>query len=212
MKKTIITILAVFAVTYASFSQEKTKDFFRIFPKQSELYTMPNRFWVDLSVQTGFMDDYFSSDYKTTYENTDKYRFGFLGFAGGINLHYLTANRRHIQVRVNYMEDFLGGDQMRILDNGLLFGWMFARKYMLMEIATGISCLPGHKRGESKPSGSFGTEFTKDYFVTVGIPFEADIKFMYKRYAGLGLVLKANLNPEWSYGTLGVELTINGPN
>jgi hypothetical protein len=197
MKK-ILIVSAFIGIYMGCFAQNlsKGKGKFKIAPQQSRVHTFPQRMWVDVSGQFGVISNI------------------SLGIGAGVNLHYLNKNRRHFQLRYNYVEDlqFSSSSSLYSLsDMGYMFGWLRARKYSLMEFAVGLSCVAGNTPGREIP-GYWGSTYANDPFVTVGIPVEADIKFMVKRYFGLGLVVKANLNPKLSYGTLGIELTLNGPN
>jgi len=196
MKNTII-VFALIGIYMGCFAQKSSRDqgLFSLAPKQSVRYTFPKRIWLDVSGQMGMVSDQ-------------------IALGAGLNLHYLNKNRRHFQVRYNYVENmqFLSSTYAyAVSDIGYMTGWLRARKYSVMEVAIGISCVAGNKPGREIPD-YWGSDYAQDSFVTVGIPIEADIKCMAKRYFGLGLVLKANLNPAASYGTLGVELTLNGPN
>jgi hypothetical protein len=173
--------------------RDSTERHFSLAPRQNAFYTSPNRFWTDLSIGTGFIQQ----------------RFG-LGLAA--NLHYLDGKRRHYELRYVYTEDFavLSPAHYGVSDAGYLLGWLHARKHSLMEVAVGISCVWGYTPGELV-EGMWWNTYRPDYFVTIGLPVEIDVKLMAGHYAGLGMSVKANLNPEASYALVGLELTIWGP-
>lgn len=72
--------------------------------------------------------------------------------------------------------------------------------------------MTGYNRGDEDLSNYWSVSYKKRYFTTIGLGFQTDIKLMALSYAGIGLVIKGNLNPEASYISGGIELTLNGPN
>jgi len=166
-----------------------------IAPQQDSVHTFPRRLWLDASWQFAYGADRLA-----------------LGIGG--NLHYLNSHRRHFEVSYNYVEELaiLSPPEYAFSDIAYKIGWLRARKYVLMEFAVGLSCVTGYNRGDEKPGYFWSAEYKAHYFTTVGLCFEADAKVMARRYFGLGLVVKGNLNPQVSYIGYGIEITLNGPN
>lgn len=165
-------------------------------PWQSEKYTVPNVFWMDLSGGSAL---------------TKNERYGPMA---GVNLHYLTKNRRHIEFRYNYTGSLplkKHGLTYDVSDAGYLFGWILSRRFMVMEFALGVSCVFGNETTSSYLGSPYGFS-NRQTFVTVGLPVEFDIKPMCFHYFGLGIAVKGNLNPRRSYVGVGLELSLHGPN
>lgn len=165
---------------------------------QHQEHTFPNRLWVDVYAggsALGFQQSRF-------------------GQSIGGNIHFLSKNWNHFQLRYNYSDDnFMRGTNVPlqyVSDVSYLYGWLLSRKYFLAEFACGVSGVTGSKRGSENYSVASG--YNMDRFTTIGLPLEADVKFMARRYIGIGVAAKANINPQLSYFTIGLELTLNGPN
>ena len=190
----MLSVLFV-CVVAAGFAQERRR-MPHVAPWQSEKHTVPNVFWMDLSGGSAL---------------TKNERYGIMG---GVNLHYLTKNRRHIQFRYNYTgtinnKAFMSYD---VSDAGYLFGWLVARRFMVMEFALGVSCVFGAETTTFYGVQGYSPSVHRDPFVTVGLPVELDIKPMCFHYFGLGIAVKGNLNPRRSYVGIGLELSLHGPN
>ena len=189
-------VLLVFLFVAANgFSQTRSR-MPHIAPWQSEKHTVPNVLWLDLSLGSAL---------------TKNERYGIMG---GINFHYLTKTRRHIQFRYNYTgslntKAYLNYD---VSDAGYLFGWLVARRFMVMEFAFGVSCVFGSETTTTVSFPGYSYNSHRDPFVTVGLPVELDIKPMCFHYFGLGIAVKGNLNPRRSYIGVGLELSLHGPN
>lgn len=173
----------------SAFAQKKVNPFGI---RHDSTHVHPNRFWVDISAGLGLTDN------PTLFATF-----------GGANLHFMDKKYRHYQLRYNLglVESIFGRSKVaEVSDIGYLWGFMLPRRYFMMEAAVGLSIVAGQKRYSQAYNAGLSQ------FVTAGLPAELDIKLMFRRYFGIGLSVKGNLNPETSYLSVGLELTFNGPN